>query len=61
MNVCNETIYLDQLQNNPGVEKEGGLGRGEAERSRVETEGWVCVVYDTVLSALHIFFGSKLK
>lgn len=61
MNVCNELIYLDLLQNNPGVEREGGLDRSEADRSRVETEGWVCVVYDTVISTLYIFFGSKLK
>ena len=39
MNVCNELIYLDLLQNNPGVEREGGLDRSEADRSRVETEG----------------------
>ena len=61
MNICNEIIYLDLLPNNPGVEREGGLDRSEADRSRVETEGWVCVVDDTVLSTLYIFFGSKLE
>ena len=61
MNVCNEIICLDLLQNNPGVEREGGLDRSEADRSRVETEGWVYIVDDTVLSTLYIFFGSELK
>ena len=61
MNICNEIIYLDLLQNNPGVEREGGLDKSEADRSRVETEGWVYIVDDTVLSTLYIFFGSKLE
>ena len=61
MNICNEIIYLDLLQNNLGVEREGGLDRSEAGRSRVETEGWVYIVDDTVLSTLYIFFGSELK
>lgn len=61
MNVCNEIICLDLLQSNPGMGREGGLARSEADKSRVETEGWVCVVDDTVLSTLYIFFGSKLK
>ena len=61
MNICNEIIYLDLLQNNPGVEREGGLDKSEADRSRVETEGWVYIVDDTVLSTLYIFFGSELK
>ena len=61
MNICNEIIYLDLLQNNPGVEREGGLDKSEADRSRVETEGLVYIVDDTVLSTLYIFFGSELK
>ena len=61
MNICNEIIYPDLLPNNPGVEREGGLDRREADRSRVETEGWVHIVDDTVLSTLYIFFGSELK
>ena len=61
MNICNEIIYPDLLPNNPGVERERGLDRSEADRSRVETEGWVYIVDDTVLSTLYIFFGSELK
>ena len=61
MNICNEIIYPDFLPNNPGVEREGELDRSEADRSRVETEGWVYIVDDTVLSTLYIFFGSELK
>ena len=61
MNICNEIIYLDLLQNNPGVEREGGLDKSEADRSRAETEGLVYIVDDTVLSTLYIFFGSELK
>lgn len=61
MNVCNEIICLDLLQSNPGMGREGGLARSEADKSRVETEGWVYIVDDTVLSTLYIFLGSKLK
>ena len=60
MNICNEIIYLDLLPNNPGVEREGGLDRSEADRSRVETEGLVYIVDDTVLSTLH-FLWQRIK
>lgn len=43
------------------MEREGGLDRSEADRSRVESEGWVYVVYDTI--SLHIihFLWQQIK
>lgn len=49
------------LQSNPGMGREGGLARSEADKSRVETEGWVYIV-DVHFSPHYTFFlGSKLK